>query len=157
MSFQLIMNSSMNSRRFGQIPNRVELDRESESSCIIIDAFLHFYLHMDQKLVQIRSLGQKDKGPAYLSLLSQIFSNTNGRAVASDLHALVDALVTQDGATLVVARQVLTELVKNLSEGIIKDREIKKQIIKDTLAITQPRLVSYEEQVRTSRHSCILY
>ena len=76
---------------------------------------------MDQKLAQIKALSQKDKGPAYLSLLSQTLSNSNGRAVVNETNALIDALVTQDGATLVVARQVLAELVKNLSEGVVKD------------------------------------
>ena len=102
---------------------------------------------MEQKLAQSKNLSQKDKGPAYSALLSQTLSNSSGRALANDLHFLVDALVTQDCAGLVVGRQVLTELVKALKDGVVKDREIKKHIVKDTLAISQPRLVSYEEQV----------
>lgn len=102
---------------------------------------------MDQKLAQLRTLSQKDKAPAYILLLTQTLDQANGAALVSEIHKLVDALVAQDHAGLVVARQVLAELVKNLNEGTIKNREVKKQIVKDTLTIAQPRLVSYEEQV----------
>jgi COP9 signalosome complex subunit 4 len=102
---------------------------------------------MDTKLEQFAKLSQKDKGPAYLSLLSEILSRQNQSAIGLDLRKLVDTVVNQDNVGLVVGRQVLSELVKALGDGIIKDAELRKDIVKQTLDIAQPRLVSYEEQV----------
>ena len=50
---------------------------------------------------------------------------------------------------LVVGRQVLSELVRILSEGAIKDSDLIKRVVEETLVIVQPRIVSYEEQVVT--------
>jgi len=103
---------------------------------------------MESKLAQLASLSQKDKAPAYLSLLSGIFSRVNSSSIAADLHSLVDTVVNHDNVGLVVGRQVLSDMVRMLGEGVIKDNELRKRIIEDTLATIQPRLVSYEEQVR---------
>jgi len=102
---------------------------------------------MESKLAQLASLSQKDKAPAYLLLLSGIFSRVNSSSIASDLHSLVDTVVNHDNVGLVVGRQVLSDMVRMLGEGVIKDNELRKRIIEDTLATIQPRLVSYEEQV----------
>jgi COP9 signalosome complex subunit 4 len=102
---------------------------------------------MENKLAQFASLSQKDKAPAYLSLLPEILSRSNPSAIATDLHSLVDTVVNQDSVGLVVGRQVLSELVKSLDGGAIKDSELRKRIVEDTLATIQPRIVSYEEQV----------
>jgi COP9 signalosome complex subunit 4 len=109
---------------------------------------------MESKLAQFASLSQKDKAPAYLSLLPEILSRSNPSAIAADLHSLVDTVVNQDSVGLVVGRQVLSELVKSLGGGIIKDNELRKRIVEDTLATVQPRITSYEEQVSTVIHSC---
>jgi COP9 signalosome complex subunit 4 len=103
---------------------------------------------METKLAQFASLSQKDKGPAYISLLSEIVSRPNRATIASDLRTFIDVVVNQDSVGLVVGRQVLSELVKTLGEGAIKDVELRKQIVRDTLNAVQPRIVSYEEQVR---------
>jgi COP9 signalosome complex subunit 4 len=102
---------------------------------------------MESKLAQFATLSQKDKGPAYLSLLAEILSRTDQSSVASDLHTVVSTVVNQDNVGLVVGRQVLSELVKMLGEEVVKDRNLRKRIVEDTLATLQPRLVSYEEQV----------
>jgi COP9 signalosome complex subunit 4 len=102
---------------------------------------------MESKLAQLASLSQKDKAPAYLLLLSEIFSRINSSSIASDLHSLVDTVVNHDNVGLVVGRQVLSDMVRMLGEGVINDSELRKRIIEDTLATIQPRLVSYEEQV----------
>lgn len=102
-------------------------------------------------MAQFASLGQKDKAPAYLSLLPEILSRSNASDIAKDLHSLVDAAVKEDN--LVVGRQVLSELVKNLGSGAIKDSELRKRIVEDTLSTVQPRISSYEEQVRVSLHA----
>ncbi|TDL29747.1 hypothetical protein BD410DRAFT_758817 [Rickenella mellea] len=104
---------------------------------------------MDQKLEQLQSLSQKDKPQAYSSLLTQTLAQANEGAIADDVHRLLDAVITHDHGGLVVGRQVLAELVKSLSEGTVKDREVRKQIVKDALAYAQPRLISFEEQVNS--------
>jgi COP9 signalosome complex subunit 4 len=101
---------------------------------------------MDQKLAQLSTLNQKDKGTAYLSLLSRIFTSQGGNNIARDLHVLVDHLINQD-AGIIAGRQVLTELVKSLTSATIPDRELRKAIVEDILSIIQLRATSYEEQV----------
>jgi COP9 signalosome complex subunit 4 len=108
---------------------------------------------MENKLAQFASLSQKDKAPAYLSLLPEILSRSNPSAIASDLHSLVNTVVNEDSVGLVVGRQVLSELVKSLGKGAIKDTELRKRIVEDTLTTVQPRIVSYEEQVSTDIHN----
>jgi COP9 signalosome complex subunit 4 len=106
---------------------------------------------MESKLAQFASLSQKDKAPAYLSLLPEILSRSNPSAVAADLRSLVDTVVNQESVGLVVGRQVLSELVKSLGNGAIKDNDLRKCIVEDTLATVQPRITSYEEQVSMPR------
>ena len=102
---------------------------------------------MDRKLAQYSALNQKDKGPAFISLIPEILSRPNHDAIVADLHLLVDTVVNQDNVGLVVGRQVLSELVKTLGEGAVQDPELRKRLVNDTLAVVQPRIVSYEEQV----------
>jgi COP9 signalosome complex subunit 4 len=101
---------------------------------------------MDQKLVQLSALNQKDKGTAYLSLLSNIFSSRGNPNIAHDIHALVDHLINQD-AGIISGRQVLSELVKGLTSTTIPDAELRKAIVEDVLSVMQLRATSYEEQV----------
>lgn len=102
---------------------------------------------MEAKLAQFSSLSQKDKGPAYISIIPEILSQPPD-AVAKDIHTLVDTVVNQDSGGLVVGRQFLSELVKILGEGAIKDSDLRKRVVEDTLNTVQPKIVSYEEQVR---------
>lgn len=99
---------------------------------------------MESRLAEVSSLPQKDKGPAYLSLASEVLSTPALDTVAEDIRKLVET-VTQDN--VVVGRQVLSELAKGLSEGRIQNDEVRKQIVEQTLSTVQPRIVSYEEQV----------
>lgn len=101
---------------------------------------------MDRRLTQIAPLQQKDKGPAYLSLLSETL-RTKSPNLVNDVKLLVRVVVTEDHVGLVVARQVLTELSKSLDNNLVDISEVKKAIINDTLEIVQPQLVSFEEQV----------
>lgn len=106
---------------------------------------------MDQKLAQLANLSQKDKAPAFLSLLSEVLSRPDQTTLAPHLHTLVDTVVNQESVGLVVGRQVLSELVKALGESSIPDVELRKAIVQDTLAIAQTRINSYEEQVSRAR------
>ncbi|RXW24719.1 hypothetical protein EST38_g1164 [Candolleomyces aberdarensis] len=105
---------------------------------------------MEAKFAEFSTLSQKDKGPAFISLIPQILSQPDD-AVARDLHTLVDTVVNQESVGLVVGRQVLSELVRVLSEGTIKGSDLRKRVVEETLAIVQPRIVSYEEQVNSLR------
>lgn len=102
---------------------------------------------MDQKLAQLNSLSQKDKGPAYLTLLWEIFSNSSASDIGSNIHIFIDYVANHETAGVIVGRQVLAELVKALGEGAITDPELRKRVVEDALATLQPRIASYEEQV----------
>ncbi|KAF8897566.1 hypothetical protein BD779DRAFT_1491531 [Infundibulicybe gibba] len=106
---------------------------------------------MEKRIAPISALSQKDKGPAFISLIPEILANSNPDTIFGDLHILVDTVVNQDSVGLVVGRQVLSELVKLLGEGVIKDVQLRKRVVEDTLATVQGRIVSYEEQVNTLR------
>jgi len=101
---------------------------------------------MDQKLAQLSVLNQKDKGTAYLSLLSSIFSSQGNPNIANDVHALVDHLINQD-AGIIAARQVLSELIKGLNSTNIPNTELRRAVVEDVLSVVQLRATSYEEQV----------
>ncbi|TFK23278.1 hypothetical protein FA15DRAFT_670674 [Coprinopsis marcescibilis] len=103
---------------------------------------------MEAKLAQFASLSQKDKGPAFISLIPQILTQPSND-IQTDLHILVTTAVNQD--SLVVGRQVLSEVVKVLNEGAIKDTGLLKQVVEETLQTVQPRIVSYEEQANNLR------
>jgi COP9 signalosome complex subunit 4 len=102
---------------------------------------------MDGKIQALSALPQKDKGSAFLSLLSDIFSDPSSQSIAQDIHALVDHLISQDPG-IIVGRQVLSDLVQRLSSPAISDLELRKSIIQDVLDLVQPRLTTYEEQAR---------
>ncbi|KAI0375642.1 hypothetical protein BV20DRAFT_984498 [Pilatotrama ljubarskyi] len=106
---------------------------------------------MEARLAQFASLNQKDKATAYQSVLSEVLSREDQSNVVGDIHALIDNVVNQESVGLVISRGVLSELVKALSEGRIKDPEQRQRIVEDTLSIVQPRIVSYEEQVNSLR------
>ena len=102
---------------------------------------------MDSRLAQLASLSQRDKGPAYVTVLNDLFANQSSQSFLADLHTLVDTVVNQDSGGLVVGRQVVSELVKAVTEGIVQNSDVKKQILQDTLNLVQPKIVSYEEPV----------
>ncbi|KXN89619.1 COP9 signalosome complex subunit 4 [Leucoagaricus sp. SymC.cos] len=102
---------------------------------------------MESKLAQFSSFAQKDKGPAFISLIPEILAQTDPTVISKDIHTLVDTVINHDNVGLVVGRQVLSELVKVLGEGAIKDHDLRKRVVEDTLETVQLRIVSYEEQV----------
>lgn len=102
---------------------------------------------MDSRLAQCAALAQKDKAPAFISLIQEILARPDQSTIQHDLHVVVDTVVNQDSVGIVVGRQVLSGLVKFLGEGVIKDNDLRKNLVKDSLSTVQPRLVSYEEQV----------
>ena len=102
---------------------------------------------MDSRLAQLASLSQRDKGPAYVTVLNDLFANQSSPSFLADLHTLVDTVVNQDAGGLVVGRQVVSELVKAVTVGVVQDPDVKKKILQDTLNLVQPKIVSYEEHV----------
>ncbi|KAI0698583.1 hypothetical protein BC835DRAFT_1405324 [Cytidiella melzeri] len=103
---------------------------------------------MEAKLSHASSLPQKDKGPAYVSLLTDVLTRADPATLKPDVHRILE-VVLQD--SVVTGRTVLQELGKGLSEKTIADAEIRKEIVQDALRVVQPRLVSYEEQVNALR------
>lgn len=101
---------------------------------------------MDSHLQQLTALPQKDKGAAFIAFIHDILARTDQSAIPTDLHAVVDTVVNQESVGLVVGRQVLSELVKILGDGVVKSPELHKTLVEGTLATIQPRIVSYEEQ-----------
>lgn len=107
---------------------------------------------MDAKLSQLQSIGQKDKAQAYLSLLTESLSQSDGAAIARDVHAILQNALTQTHVGQVVQRQVLGTLAERLASGVIRDSALKKRIVEDAIGIAQPSgnvpAQHFEEQVR---------
>ena len=102
---------------------------------------------MDAELAQITSLDNRSKPQALIKLVNSLITRKDPSTLAADLHTVVDYVVNQDSVGLVVGRQVLSELVKQLGEGAISDQDVQKRVVEDTIATVQPKIVSYEEQV----------
>lgn len=102
---------------------------------------------MDAKLSHLATLAQKDKTPAYLTLLSETLSRPDTPSLPADLHLLIDAVANPDLVGLVTGRQVISELVRSIGAGAITNHDIRKRVVEDALATLQPRIASYEEQV----------
>ncbi|KAG7449171.1 uncharacterized protein BT62DRAFT_887959 [Guyanagaster necrorhizus] len=100
---------------------------------------------MEDKLAAIASLAQKDKAPALSSLLQGILSSQNQLSFTTDLHTFVEFVVNQDN--LLIGRQILTDVVKALTHDSIRNHDLRKNAVEDTLAVVLPKIVSYEEQV----------
>ncbi|PVF96330.1 hypothetical protein CPB86DRAFT_737013 [Serendipita vermifera] len=101
---------------------------------------------MDQELAQLAGVTvQRTKATGYLSLLEKNLNNKE------NVIKIVREVVTQDHVGLVIGRQVISELVKNLETKQIADDDTRRYIIQSTLDILQPRIVSYDEQVTSLR------
>ena len=122
------------------------------SVCFWADLIAFASTSMDAKLSQLQSIGQKDKAQAYLSLLAEALSQSDGAAIARDVHAILQNALTQNHVGQVVQRQVLGTLAERLASGEIKDSALKKQIVEDAIGIAQPSgnvsAQHFEEQVR---------
>jgi len=105
---------------------------------------------MEHRLAQIAGLSQKDKATAYQSILTDLLARPDQTSLAADIHILVENVV-QESVGLVIGRQILSELVKALEEERVSAPGLRKQIVQETLATIQPRIVSYEEQVNSLR------
>ncbi|KAI0650818.1 hypothetical protein C8Q79DRAFT_1064298 [Trametes meyenii] len=106
---------------------------------------------LENRLAQFTALNQKDKATAYQSLLAELLARDDQDNLHDDIRTLVDNVVNQESVGLVISRGILSELVKALSGGKIKDTDRRKRIVEDTLNIIQPRIISYEEQVNSLR------
>ncbi|EJD53625.1 hypothetical protein AURDEDRAFT_133335 [Auricularia subglabra TFB-10046 SS5] len=104
---------------------------------------------MEGKLAQLAATAsQKDKQAGLSQLLQTTLAQPDP---TKDTVTLVQTVVTDERVGLVVARQVITELVSSIA-GAVKGSEIRKKIIQETLQVLQPRLVSFEEQVAGLRY-----
>ena len=100
-----------------------------------------------QRLNEISKISsQKDKTTEYRAALDICLANTNQNALANDLETFVDYIV-QEHVGLVISRQVLSDFVQGVDK--IADLDIKRRVLHFALNKIQPRIVSFEEQVRT--------
>ncbi|KAL5487748.1 hypothetical protein ACEPAI_5856 [Sanghuangporus weigelae] len=110
---------------------------------------------MDAKLSQLQNVGQKDKAQAYLTLLTEALAQSDGAAVARDVHTILQNALTESHVGQVVQRQVLGTLADRLAGGLIKDSSLKKRVVEDAIAIAQPSgnaaAQHFEEQVNSLR------
>ncbi|CAK5275626.1 unnamed protein product [Mycena citricolor] len=100
---------------------------------------------MDSKLAQLAgSVPQKDKGAGFITLVNEILARPPAEqaSVVSDIHKVIDTVVNQDSVGLVVGRQVLSDFVKVLGDGLVKSTELRKSLVEDILSIVQPRIVN---------------
>ncbi|KZT05510.1 uncharacterized protein LAESUDRAFT_714771 [Laetiporus sulphureus 93-53] len=105
---------------------------------------------MEGILSQVSGLNQKDKAVAYASILTDLLARRDQTSFAADTHILVENVV-QENVGHVIGRQVLSELVKALDDGRIRNNALRKQIVQDILNTIQPRIITYEEQVNALR------
>lgn len=109
-------------------------------------------MSLDQQLAQLAGVTvQRNKAQGYLTLLEDNLKNK------ANLIKIITEVVTQDHVGLVIGRQVISELVKNLETKQIADDDARREIIQSTLDILQPRIVSYDEQVYISQLCIELY
>ena len=102
--------------------------------------------NIDERLVSIAAIpSQKDKTAEYRSLLETILSSTSDASLADNLEAFVEHIV-QEQVDLVISRQVLSDFVQGVDK--ISNSEIKKRVLHFALNKVQPRVVSFEEQVK---------
>ncbi|KAI0081778.1 hypothetical protein K474DRAFT_1694826 [Panus rudis PR-1116 ss-1] len=129
---------------------RRDEDTKHTAAGVVVIQVLSVADNMEGQLAQITALNQKDRAPAYISILNDIFARPDQSNIAQDIHALAESAV-QESNGIVVGRVVLAELVKALQSDTLKDQDLKRRIIEDLLAVLQPRLVSYEEQANALR------
>jgi COP9 signalosome complex subunit 4 len=99
-------------------------------------------MSIQRKLEDISSISiQKDKSTAYSALLSDILVKSRSTA---DVQAVLRSAVNE---TPVVARQVLSELVKSLNDANFPDSSVLQSLLRAALEVAQPRGVTFEEQV----------
>ncbi|KAF8309340.1 hypothetical protein DL93DRAFT_2063025 [Clavulina sp. PMI_390] len=91
---------------------------------------------------------QKDKAPAYVNLLSNELSAKPAPNVAQ-IETTVAAVVAE---TPVVARQVLSELVKLLQDQATALQDSLQDILKSVLKVVSPRGVTFDEQANAFRN-----
>jgi len=102
--------------------------------------------NIDEQLATIANSSQKDQSAAYTDVLKQLV--TSPSPSPSEIKKVSFAVANDNNVAIVVGRQVIAELVKLIEGDVLdKDKEVKKQIIQDTLESIQPRIITYEEQV----------
>jgi COP9 signalosome complex subunit 4 len=95
---------------------------------------------MDAQFTNIRALPQAQRTQAYVSLAVSALGSPS--TAASSVNQIVVAVVQE---SLVVARQALSDLAGEV--GKVSDRDVRREIIENSLRELQPRVVSFEEAV----------
>lgn len=100
---------------------------------------------MEAELASIAKQGQSKRAESFSALLQSTLASSS--RLPSDLTLYVQAAI-QESTGLVVSRQVVAEFVKAVKSGIANP-ETRKAVIEQVLNVLQPRIVIYEEQVRS--------
>ena len=105
---------------------------------------------MNDALTRLSQLAPKEKPSAYSELVSRLISAANQSTSWSsdDVGRLVQTVITDEHAGLVVGKQVVGDLVKRLGE--ITDSNVRAEFIRSILSVLQTASVGYEEQVGVS-------
>lgn len=101
-------------------------------------------------LASIAELPQKERLPAYLSLLPTLYASP-----LPSLPALIAHLVQDSAVPLLIGRQVLAQVVEDLlngrltaTQGKTDEAEVRREVLKQTLAAVGSHSGNYDEQVR---------
>jgi hypothetical protein len=101
-------------------------------------------------LAAITGLPQKERLPAYLSLLPTLYASP-----LPGLPALIAHIVQDPAVPLLIGRQVLAQLVEDLVKGRLEaakgkadETEIQREVLEKTLAAVGTHSGNYDEQVR---------
>jgi len=104
---------------------------------------------MEASLAAVQAQPQARRTDAFLSLLSTTLSSETSPNVTQELYLFVQAVISE-ASGLVVSRQVLADFVKALSTfaaPALKEPEVKRNVIEQSIELLTPRVVTYEEQV----------
>lgn len=103
-------------------------------------------------LASIADLPQKERLPAYLGLLPSLYASP-----LPDLPALIAHLVQDAAVPLLIGRQVLSQVVDDLTKGRLeaakgkaKEGEVRREVLEKTLAAVGTHSGNYDEQVRAA-------
>jgi COP9 signalosome complex subunit 4 len=92
-------------------------------------------------------VSHRDLGERYRAILDSILTWKETDLVEG-LKAFIEAIINEN-VSLVISRQLLSEVGQHLSK--MADDAVSKAVSHYTLDVVQPRVISFEDQVRHTR------
>ena len=104
-----------------------------------------------QQLLTLSSgqVAHRDLGDRYRMILEEILKLRENELV-DGLKLFIETIVNEN-VSLVISRQLLTEVSARLSQ--LKDDSVSKAVSHFTLDVVQPRVISFEDQVSINTFS----